>query len=342
MAIVATGSTQCQVVPHRRWRPSAQPKLCSARCKQLSRCNRPTHRPKRSRNWRIQAEEASADSNSDAAAARESPAPRDDDVLPDSLADALQQASESTALALQKGAGRCIVEILLPEFWDPSSGPVFAEEGDQQRFWKMTRRFIESLAEKSNSKATKAVYPDTGVAAMLKHQWPDAAFKFGSLFDRNPISEDDDLIILAAPDPPSLEAVKRAASTAATIAPLVLFNPRLASGDAGVGLNIRRLNKQFMSTFTTSYSLRPVADVGSVFRRYPGQWQVFVEDSSLEPGRYLLAAERPERPAGDVLDAILEEAMGLQKDSNDGGKGLLASIGSTISSLQRFSRSLTK
>ena len=48
------------------------------------------------------------------------------------------------------------VEILLPEFWDPSSGPVFAEEGDQQRFWKMTRRFIESLAEKSNSKATKA------------------------------------------------------------------------------------------------------------------------------------------------------------------------------------------
>ena len=47
------------------------------------------------------------------------------------------------------------------------------------------------------------VYPDTGVAAMLKHQWPDAAFKFGSLFDRNPISEDDDLIILAAPDPPS-------------------------------------------------------------------------------------------------------------------------------------------
>ena len=49
------------------------------------------------------------------------------------------------------------VEILLPEFWDPSSGPVFAEEGDQQRFWKLTRRFIESLAEGSNSKSTKAV-----------------------------------------------------------------------------------------------------------------------------------------------------------------------------------------
>lgn len=72
------------------------------------------------------------------------------------------------------------------------------------------------------------------------------------------------------------------------------------SGDAGVGLNVRRLTKQFTSTFTTSYSLRPVADVGSVFRRYPGQWQVFVEDPSMEPGRYLLAAERPTRPAGTV------------------------------------------
>lgn len=49
------------------------------------------------------------------------------------------------------------VEILLPEFWDPASGPVFAEEGDQQRFWKLTRRFIDSLAQGSNSKSIKAV-----------------------------------------------------------------------------------------------------------------------------------------------------------------------------------------
>ena len=27
------------------------------------------------------------------------------------------------------------VEILLPELWDPLSGPVYAEEGDQLRFW---------------------------------------------------------------------------------------------------------------------------------------------------------------------------------------------------------------
>ena len=37
-------------------------------------------------------------------------------------------------------------EVLLAEFWDPASGAVFSEEGDQQRFWKLTRRFVEGLA----------------------------------------------------------------------------------------------------------------------------------------------------------------------------------------------------
>lgn len=53
-----------------------------------------------------------------------------------------------------------------------------------------------------------------------------------------------------------------------------MFNPRLASGDVGVGLSIRRMRDSFLSLFTTTYSLRPIADVGSVFRRYPGMWQV--------------------------------------------------------------------
>lgn len=55
---------------------------------------------------------------------------------------------------------------------------------------------------------------------------------------------------------------------------MVMFNPRLASGDVGVGLSIRRMRDNFLSRFTTTYSLRPIADVGSVFRRYPGMWQV--------------------------------------------------------------------
>ena len=41
-------------------------------------------------------------------------------------------------------------------------------------------------------------------------------------------------------------------------------------------------------------------DVGTVFRRYPGMWQVFVEDLD-SPGRYKLIAERPSSPAGESV-----------------------------------------
>lgn len=49
------------------------------------------------------------------------------------------------------------VEILLSGLWDPSSGNLFAEEGDQQRFWKITRKFVEQMAAVSDGNV-KAVW----------------------------------------------------------------------------------------------------------------------------------------------------------------------------------------
>lgn len=45
------------------------------------------------------------------------------------------------------------------------------------------------------------VYPDSGVAAMLKHSWQDIPYGISSLTDRRPVDEADGLVILAAPDP---------------------------------------------------------------------------------------------------------------------------------------------
>ena len=60
------------------------------------------------------------------------------------------------------------VEILLSGLWDPSSGNLFAEEGDQQRFWKITRKFVEQMATVSGSRV-KAVRPSTGTSLPIKH-----------------------------------------------------------------------------------------------------------------------------------------------------------------------------
>ncbi len=46
------------------------------------------------------------------------------------------------------------------------------------------------------------------------------------------------------------------------------------SGEVGVGLNVRRMMLDYLSSFTIAFSLRPVGDIGTVFRRYPGQWKV--------------------------------------------------------------------
>lgn len=71
----------------------------------------------------------------------------------------------------------------------------------------------------------------------------------------------------------------------------------MCSGDVGLGLNARRLKKEFLGDFMVTYSLRPVGQIGSVFRKYPGLWQVFAEDPQL-PGRYKLVSTQPNRPAG--------------------------------------------
>jgi hypothetical protein len=66
--------------------------------------------------------------------------------------------------------------------------------------------------------------------------------------------------------------------------PLPQPNPNPPSGDVGIGLNARRLRTNFLNRFTVTYSLRPVGDIGTVFRKYPGMWKVFVEEPGL-PGR---------------------------------------------------------
>lgn len=269
---------------------------------------------------------------------------RDDDVLPDSLTDALDAAAESTSDAIDSGCNRCVVEILLPEFWDPLSGPVYAEEGDQQRFWKLTRRFIDDVLKRRSSAKIRAIYPDAGVAAMLTNNWADAGFQISSLNDRKPVSSSDEVIIVAAPDPPGLDYLMKIGRNLEEGQSLVLFNPRVASGDVGVGLNIRRLRESFLKEFVTVYSLRPIGDVGTVFKKFPELWKVFVQDPDL-PGRYLLAAERPSRPGGEALDMIVMQALGMDKSEGDGGNGspgLLQQIGVTLNGLQRFMRSLSQ
>lgn len=289
-------------------------------------------------------------------------------VLPDSLTDAIAQAAASTAAALDAGARRAAVELQLPEFWDAASGAVFAEAGDAARFWKLTRRFAADVGAAAGGAPVVALYPDAGTAAMLCAQWPDAPFTVRAVTDRNPLENTPPgaIVVLAAPDPPSLASCVRVADAARAAADagddgapaaVVLFNARLVSGDVGIGLTVRRLRDDFLSTFPLTYALRPIGDVGTVFRRWPDPWRVFVADPA-SPGRYKLAAERDVAPVGDALDLILDAALSGRGGGGGGGgvsgdgpavdpsdqqlPGLGDQVASAVRGLQRFMRQLSQ
>eukprot|EP00798_Chlamydomonas_sp_ICE-L_P020596 gene20596-27395_t len=216
--------------------------------------------------------------------------PRDDDVLPANLADAVVCAAKATAAAIQRSNNLC-------QFWDPISGPQFPNRGDQEKFWKMTRRFTEELSIALGTKKVKAgkvpsnsrrcglVDSVVGEPSRLTaHPPPPPAassevdFALSSLTDRRPVQPDDEVIVVACPDP---QGASECMAMVATIMdqdekalnpegrPVILFNPRLSSGDVGLGLNARRMRSKFTDKFVVTYSLRPIGDYGSVFRCYP-------------------------------------------------------------------------
>jgi hypothetical protein len=72
------------------------------------------------------------------------------------------------------------------------------------------------------------------VASYLKNEWGDATFSIKSLRDRKPLNDNEDLVIVAAPDPPGAEDCIRVNRMVPAETPLVLFNPRLVSGTNGI------------------------------------------------------------------------------------------------------------
>nr|XP_018633518.1 uncharacterized protein LOC104117365 isoform X2 [Nicotiana tomentosiformis] len=118
--------------------------------------------------------------------------------------------------------------------------------------------------------------------------------------------------------------------------PLIMWNPRLISEDVGVGINVRRLRRNFLSTFTVAYSMRPLAS-GAVFRCYPGLWKVFYDDKD-RPNRYLLAKEQISRPTTEDLEII----FGGVDEKEENSPSLLDQAAGIFSSINRFMKVISR
>ena len=123
---------------------------------------------------------------------------------------------------------------------------------------------------------------------------------------------------------------------------MVLLNPRLASGDAGIGLTVRRMRDDFLGRMTVSYSLRPLPWCnGSVFKSYPGLWRLYLGDDD-RPGRFKLVKESPKRPAGDELDDLVSaEFRPVGEDGEAVEASPVEKVAGFMLSMQRFMKSLS-
>lgn len=253
----------------------------------------------------------------------------DDSCLPSDLDGAVRQSSQATALFVSSGGTRAIVELLIPQL------QFLEDEGAQAELWELSRTFLDTLIEETGSQRIKAIFPDAGAAALLKYRWKDAAFRFSSLSDRKPVESEDEIVVMVVPDYQMLAYVERIASDLSDDPPrpLIMWNPRLISEDVGVGVNVRKLRRYFLSTFTTVYSMRPLPS-GAVFRCYPGLWKVFYDDKD-RPNRYLLAKEIISRPDAEELEIIFGDV-----EESEEGPSLFTKAAGIFSSLSRFMKSI--
>ncbi|XP_030545541.1 uncharacterized protein LOC115751717 [Rhodamnia argentea] len=256
----------------------------------------------------------------------------DDSCLPSDLEGAVRQSGQASASFLSSGGMRAIVELLIPQL------QFLDDEGAQAELWGLSRIFVDTLIAETGCQRIKAVFPDAGAAALLKYRWQDAAFGFSSLSDRKPVENEDEIIVMVVPDYQMLEYVERIASDLSDDPPrpLIMWNPRLISEDVGVGFNVRKLRRYFLSTFTTVYSMRPLPS-GAVFRCYPGLWKVFYDDKD-RPNRYLLAKEMVSRPDAEDLEII----YGDVEEKSEKGPSFFNTAAGIFSSLNRFMKAISK
>jgi len=242
-------------------------------------------------------------------------------AFPNSIDEALAQAKTATTAALNDGYQRLQVEILIPELkvQDPAHQfiPIFEEYGPH----------------------LKVYFPDAGAAALARRDWGEIPYIVRGMSEpKGKIEPEDEIFLFIEPSSVEVNDLEQMCSQAGD-RPVVLFIPKLENiTTIGIGYSARQLRERFISTFESSYYIRPL-EGAALFRCYPNPWQVWLENES----GYELISETPRKPVGEELEKILQTAISPSEDETE-------SSGTTpqrkkpgfLTNLQRFLRALSQ
>jgi Domain of unknown function (DUF1995) len=237
--------------------------------------------------------------------------------LPTTLEESIALAQAATIAAIAAGHQRITVEILIPEL----------------KSMNLARQFIEAFSDRGNT--LKVLFSDTGAAALARRDWEDINFKIDDLgSSRSPIvdkiQDEDQLFIAIEPSAVEVEQVEKLCNVAGD-RPVILFLPRLEDAAiVGIGYAARQLRDRFLTTLTSAYYIKTL-ETSAIYRCYPAQWQVWLEQDD----DYILLAECPQKPVGDELDAILMPSTPGDSSTPTKSPGVFASLGRFLRTLSR-------
>jgi Domain of unknown function (DUF1995) len=241
--------------------------------------------------------------------------------LPTTLEESISLAQTAALAAIAAGYQRITVEILIPEI----------------KSMALARQFIEAFSpERGNT--LKVLFTDTGAAALARRDWTDVNFKIDDLgSSRSPVTDkiqdEDALFIAIEPSAVEVEQVEKLCNAAGD-RPVILFLPRLEDAAiVGIGYAARQLRDRFLTTLHSAYYIKPL-ESSAIYRCYPGQWQVWLEEAD----DYTLLAERPYKPVGDELDDMMMPSIttpGATTNPTPKSGGIFASLGRFLRTLSR-------
>jgi len=238
--------------------------------------------------------------------------------VPRSLEDAIAQAREATAAAINHGVPRILVEIVIPEL----------------KIMPVAQQFYPVFQEMGLS--FRVLFPDAGAAALAKRDWDNPDFTIRGLGEvKHQGDAEDEVILIVEPSSVEVETVEALCNEAVGRF-VVMLNPKLEDvATIGIGYAGRQLRERFLSTLQSGYYLRSQQDV-VLLRCYPEPWQVWQETGETQ---YELLAELPQKPNSEVLERLLsgggddDTTTGAEAARSRPRRGFLSELSSFIRAL---------
>lgn len=173
---------------------------------------------------------------------------------------------------------------------------------------------------------------------MARRDWKAITFELLNISTKRvsveeQIQPEDEGILCIAPTAQEVLQIEKLCNAMGENRPVVLFNPRLEDVSiVGIGYAGRQLRDRFLKNMQSCYYLR-LLEEGTLFRCYPGLWQVWRETTD----GYELIKELPNKPVGDDLDLIFAGETATSTEDAPKPKKL-----SIFAGMQRFMKALSR